>query len=664
MKLDKLQYQLDAIEKAVAAIDKSDITENANFYANPILQRTRNIDIKMETGTGKTYVYTRLMHQLRQTLGFFKFIIMVPSVAIKEGVKMSIQSDDWNKHFRLEFGNQSISLGAINAGDFSSKKGKRKQIPEALRSFCDSSRAEEKMLSVLLLNDAMLASSSMSSNDYDSTLFGSIGCPLEGLEATRPIVIIDEPHRFRKEGKAWENINKLSPQLIIRFGATFPEIENSKGKLKTKKIDYENLVYDLNSVRAFNEGLVKGVHIQYPAVVSDDDNMIKCKVKSINKNGNKLRSVTFSINNRDTEVPFGGNLSAVDENFGDITLELDGKNIVLSSGTMIEAGMLILPQIYSMSYQEILLKQALDIHFEKEEQNFFRPNNAPKIKTNSLFFIDSISSFRGDNKTGWLRAKFEDLLQIKINLVLAKIAGQTRYDEYGDFLRYSLQNIKKCLAGYFAQDNGDRSVQEEIDLVLRDKEQSLRFRNKNGEWNVCRFFFSKWTLCEGWDNPNVFVITKLRSSGSENRKIQEVGRGLRLPFDESGRRIADEKFYLSYIIDYSERAFAKKLVGEINNDGGLAMDNIITEELIDILVASGYATAAIPAQMKLLSDGIINENRELLDAEKLRELLPESERDRISKAGNVLSEGAPQQPKIKLNRDNFEKLRPLGSDCR
>ena len=165
MRLDKLQYQLDAIENAVKAINPDNIFVNKNTYANPIIRNTQNIDIKMETGTGKTYVYTRLIHSLRHEYGIFKFIILVPSVAIKEGVKMSITSDDWNKHFRQEFSNQSIHLGIINAGDFDTKKGKRKQIPEALRSFCDASSVEGKSIHVLLLNDGMLSSSSMSKSD-------------------------------------------------------------------------------------------------------------------------------------------------------------------------------------------------------------------------------------------------------------------------------------------------------------------------------------------------------------------------------------------------------------------------------------------------------------------------------------------------------------------
>jgi type III restriction enzyme len=605
----------------------------------------------METGTGKTYVYSRLMHELKRQFGFFKFIILVPSLAIKEGTKMSILSDDWNKHFRLEFNNQNISLGIINAGDFETKKGKRKQIPEPLRSFCDATRNEINTIQCLLLNDAMLASSSMTRNDYDSTLLGNISCPIEGLKSTRPIVIIDEPHRFNKENKAWKNIVEgLSPQMIIRFGATFPDKIEGKGKLKQIKKDYENLVYDLNSVRAFNDGLVKGVHIIYPDL--PNQNSKTYKVVAIEK-GKKAKIGTKEINIGDNNK-----LSFIDTNFsGDLTLEFDKDyptQLKLSTGLGLEKGMELSPDIYSNDYQSVLLSQALDAHFKHEKENFYRKNsgqNLPKIKTNSLFFIDSIASFRGER--AWLRQKFEQLLTEKLQAEIKTAKGQ-----FKEFLQASLKNISDCIAGYFAEDNKSKEYQDEVDNVLRNKEQSLQFKNKNGQWNICRFFFSKWTLCEGWDNPNVFVICKLRSSGSEIRKLQEVGRGLRLPFDENGNRINDEEFYLTYIVDYSERKFAQKLVNEINADGGATEDNKINDKIYEELVKANYAENNKNAKIRLLQDDIIDLHDTILDYEKLFAQLPDDCGLKI-KQGKIINNKEPERPKIRLNQDNFEKLRDL-----
>ncbi|MDR2643170.1 MAG: type III restriction-modification system endonuclease [Planctomycetaceae bacterium] len=581
MRLDKLQYQIDAIDHVIAAINSDNIILDNNFFANPILHNTRGIDVKMETGTGKTYVYTRLMHELKRCFGFFKFIILVPSIAVKEGVRMSVTSDDWNKHFRQEFLNQCIELSVVNAGDFELKKSKRKQIPENVRSFCNASRTEEKTINVLLLNDAMLASVSMFRNDYDSALLGNISCPLIGLKIVRPIVIIDEPHRFKKEGKAWKNIvEKICPQLIIRFGATFPDKETGAGNNRKKEKDYENLVYDLNAIQAFNRGLVKGVNIQYPALT--DPNSKKYKITKIKKGKN----ATFGK----IELAVGERLSIVDSAFeGMLTLEYD-KNyptqLKLSNELVLEVGLELSPQIFSNDYQSLLLSQALEVHFENERKNFYRQNirntgiKLPWIKTNSLFFIDSIVTFRGvGGEKGWLRVKFEELLRQKLEAEIANSFG-----EYREFLECSLRNPEAAIAGYFAEDNArknDAIIQKEVTDILRNKEAMLRFKKVDGSWNLRRFLFSKWTLREGWDNPNIFVITKLRSSGSEISKIQEVGRGLRLPFDENGTRVTPaingEDFRLTYIVDYSEREFAQKLVSEINSDDANVVDEKLKE---------------------------------------------------------------------------------------
>ncbi|MBO9620740.1 MAG: type III restriction-modification system endonuclease [Niabella sp.] len=666
MKLDKLQYQLDAVEKAVIAIDAKNVSPDEKFTANPVLKTGKGIDIKMETGTGKTYVYTRLMHELKQRYGFFKFIILVPGVAIKEGAKMSIQSSDWNSHFRQEFANQSINLGIINAGDFESRKGKRKQIPESLRSFCEGSRNEEKTIQALLLNDAMLASKSMTANDYDSTLFGSVSSPVEGLRSTRPIVIIDEPHRFNKENKAWKNITGgLQPQLIIRLGATFPERIIGSGRNKTTEKDYENLVYDLNAVRAFNEGLVKGVHIMYPAI-SDTTTSEKFRVKEISKN---RKTVTFANGKRKTEVKLGESLSLLHTGFGGITLEQisSANSAMLSNDMELKPELDLLANVFDFGYQELLLNQALDEHFIKEKENFYRPkvnNNPPRIKTNSLFFIDSVASFRGETNEsrGWLREKFEELLAKKLTQEI-----KTEDGEYKAFLEASLRNVGDTIAGYFAEDTakkGDEAIQKEVDDILRNKEEMLRFKNEDGSWNIRRFLFSKWALREGWDNPNVFVICKLRSSGSEISKIQEVGRGLRLPFDENGIRQSQntgEDFRLTYIIDFSEREFAKKLVGEINKDGGNLMEGKVTEELLELLVKAKYAISIAKAKGKLLLDDIIDETDKIINPESFFELLPEDSGIFI-KNGVITTDDTPKRPTIKLNKKNFEKLRALWNE--
>ena len=374
---------------------------------------------------------------------------------------------------------------------------------------------------------------------------------------TRPVVIIDEPHRFNKNGKAWTAIQQLKPQLIVRFGATFPMIQIGTGRNKVIKKDYDNLVYDLNAIRAFNENLVKGINVLFPEIDAVDA-AYKYKVKSVSD-----KKLVLNDGRADYELKIGDKLPADFE--GGLTYE--GKK-VLSNDLELSEGMVLIPKLFSCSYQELLLNQAINAHFMAERENWIRENsgvNPAKIKTLSLFFIDDIKSYRSDD--GWLKLTFERLLRKKLTELIEK----ETVAEYKQFLQESLNRIPETHGGYFAEDTGktgDEAIQAEVD-VLRSGQKLLQFKDASGNWILRRFLFSKWTLREGWDNTNVFTITKLRTSGSENSKIQEVGRGLRLPVDETGKRLSDDDFRLNFIVDWSEKEFAEKLdkMGYVVIDG-------------------------------------------------------------------------------------------------
>ncbi len=222
--------------------------------------------------------------------------------------------------------------------------------------------------------------------------------------------------------------------------------------------------------------------------------------------------------------------------------------------------------VFMSSYQEQMIRLALERHFETERHNF--SGRTFKIKTLALFFIDDITSYRKnqDGKKPYILEAFERLLKEKLRDTIGKLSDQE--NEYREYLEASLKNIRACHAGYFAQDNSssDESIAEEVNDILNGKKQLLSFVDKDGNPMLRRFLFSKWTLKEGWDNPNVFTIAKLRSSGSDISKLQEVGRGLRLPVDECGNRISNEEFTLNYIVDFTEADFAKKLVEQINSE--------------------------------------------------------------------------------------------------
>jgi len=654
--LEELAHQEEALNAIVKALDECRFNYHNDLFVNTELEKNKSepffIDVKMETGTGKTYVYTQTMFELHKRYGINKFIVFVPSLAIKEGTKNFIESDYTVKHFASIYDNVHIDLDYINAGDFNTKKG-RKTIPAKLMEFLEATRNDKKTVQCLLLNDDMLTSSSMTRNDYDQTLLFSTSCPLEAIKMVKPIVIIDEPHRFHEDTKSWKKIQELDPQIILRFGATFPVKKSGRGRNRKVETDYKNLVYDLNTIDSFNRGLVKFIDVQYPESISWDQSKNIYNVKSIN---DKQLIICNTITNTTHTLQAGDILPSVFSG----GIRYDGMK-KLSNGLELHKGMDLIPEIHTArSYQELLIQQALNAHFKSERENWVREGcgeNPAKIKTLSLFFIEDISSYRPhtENAETWLKDTFEKLLKEKLKQL---IENETLPD-YKDFLKDSLCHIPKTHAGYFAEDSskkGEEAIQEQVDKILRRKEKLLSFKDKNGKWELCRFLFSKWTLKEGWDNPNVFTITKLRTSGSEISKIQEVGRGLRLPVDENGRRISDQEFRLNFIIDWSEKGFAARLLGEINANIDSNGSMKLTPDILETLVKSNYAANTAKAKGKLLLDDIVDEDDNIIGISKLEELLPGGWGTLNRRAVTINSK---VDNRVKLRRNNWEKLRNL-----
>ncbi|REC40001.1 type III restriction-modification system endonuclease [Chryseobacterium sp. 5_R23647] len=554
----------DILNETVKEVQKKNKVHK-EFMAQNSIEEYLNLDIKMETGTGKTYVYTAAIYDLHKRYKINKFIIVVPSLAIKAGTKQFIEDPYTKRHYRDVCGyGTEIDLLTLEAG----KKKKGKQFfPSVVREFVSGSSQNKNKIYVILTNMSLLTGSNiLTKDDYDYGVEGFYR-PADALRSTKPFVIIDEPHRFTKTQKAWQFIEQeLKPQSIIRFGATFPEITVGRGKNKITKKDYKNLLYDLNAYEAFNQNLIKGIAKEHfePASKKED----KVKILSIeSKSSAKFQFIEKDKPKKTFTLSKDDSLGLIAEELEGITIEAIGTNFVeFSNGQLKYQGEEFSTDIYSSSYQESMLRLAIDRHFEIERQNFDRKY---KIKTLALFFIDDIYSYRQDSKSDklpYLKETFEKLLIEKIDIVLAKLSDQEK--EYRDFLLASKEDINATHAGYFSQDNSnsDEAIAQEIKEILFEKKKLLSLKNEDGSYNTRRFLFSKWTLKEGWDNPNVFTITKLRSSGSESSKIQEVGRGLRLPVDENGNRISNEEFKLNYIIDFTEADFATKLINEINKE--------------------------------------------------------------------------------------------------
>lgn len=692
IKLETLQHQVDAlraIDQAFPGIDMMSDDPDANYiYANPLIncryKDKANIDIKMETGTGKTYVYTRMMYELHKKYGLFKFVIVVPTPSIKEGTRSFITSDYAKQHFSQYYENTRIQLNVINAGDFKSRSGRR-NFPAQLSEFVEATRQNANQIEVLLINQGMLSSKSMSRKDYDQTLLGGENIPIKAIAATRPVVIIDEPHRFPRNKKSYKDIELLKPQLIVRFGATFPLVASGRGKNRVTKPDYYRgkPQFNLDAVDSFNQGLVKGIDIDYPDIPKEQAEHLY-KVKQA-----KARELILSRNGHDYSISAGENLADIDSGFEGNIIYSGGTDKELSNGLALSKDMELIPGTFAKNYQDEIISQALDCHFKAEEDNFLRPdsaNNMPKIKTLSLFFIDSIASFRGKNNTkGWLAQHFEELLTKKLQNLINKyeLAIDEREKEYCSFLKATLRSLKSdhqnVYAGYFSEDRGnsDEDIQAEVEDILKNKKKLLSFKDKDGNWITRRFLFSKWTLREGWDNPNVFVIAKLRRSGSEISKIQEVGRGLRLPVDETGHRLNQDEWQsrLSFLIGYDERNFAQKLVGEVNDDIPLDINKEeLTEDMIDTIVKVRKKTDPKFNEDKLLDDldehNVITRSNKFKPEVELRgqkmsgyealcQLYPELEQQTKVAKGKIRDKNSKESTQVKLRKQNWQQLKNL-----
>lgn len=680
-----LPHQVKAYTAIVNALGGNLIQKNSLYYQNPTLVLDRhaltiniaqvqkdnaipadykmlneigsylNLDVKMETGTGKTYVYTAAMFELHKRYGINKFIVAVPTLAIKAGAKQFMQDGYTKRHFRDQCG-YGAELDVLVLEATKKKKG-RSSYPGAVREFINGSSQTTNKIYVLLVNMALLGGTSKILTDtYDYSAAGFYK-PVDGIKATKPFVIIDEPHRFAKTQKAFEFIQKnISPQAIIRFGATFPDVETGKGKTKIKRKDYTNLLYDLSSFQAFNQNLIKGIAKEHFEPVSKRFDKVKImEVKS--KTSARFTLIQKDAPNKTIELKKGDSLGIIAPELEGIVIEaITNSEVELSNGQVKSVGEEFSTDIYAASYQESMLRLALGRHFEIERINFNRNN---KIKTLALFFIDDIYSYReNDNqqKQPYLKTAFERLLAETIDAVLPTLPEQEK--EYAAYLLASKADVSATHAGYFSQDNSssDDAIAQEVQEILYEKKKLLAIKDEQGRYNTRRFLFSKWTLKEGWDNPNVFTIAKLRSSGSENSKIQEVGRGLRLPVDEFGNRISNEEFKLNYIIDFTEADFADKLVNEINAD--LPQGFAITDEKL-IEVAGKLQMEADDLFIVLLGKKYIDRNKNI-KVENSARFFEEYPGFAIGlHAGKVEDRNKTKDKKIKIRKAVYDELQHL-----
>lgn len=570
-----LEHQNQAVKAVVNVFDGVEIRKSEGIkkeYTNPFFDKDTNfkygqnigniqeqnsikrnvngksniIDVMMETGTGKTYTYTKTIFELNKLYGISKFVVVIPTLAIKAGTIDFLNSDSAREHFKEQYG-KTINLHIVESKK--SRKNKKNYMPSAVISFVNSGNFEKNKIQVLIINAGMINSKTMQEK-FDRFLLDKYTVPLDAIAATKPFMIIDEPHKFARENKTWKNIQKINPQFIIRYGATFKE--------------NVNLVYTLTAVDAFNRNLVKGV-IGHITEFEEGKNAI---VKFTNSDGKEAsfhlkenkKTKTFKLAKKES-------LEKIHPAMSDLFIEkLNKTTVVLSNGLELKKGDKINPYSYAQTLQETMIQKAVKNHFEIDKKYL---TSEVKIKPLTLFFIDNIDEYR--NQDGYIKKTVEKYVQEEVKKLL-KTEKEGFYKEY---LEKTLEDISKTHAGYFAVDKKetDEVIEKEVNEILHDKQEILSLENPR------RFIFSKWTLREGWDNPNIFQICKLRSSGSEISKLQEVGRGLRLPVNEYGNRVKDEQFYLNYFVDFTENDFVEKLVNEINEKSEAISREDVPEKL-------------------------------------------------------------------------------------
>lgn len=503
-----------------------------------------HFSVEMETGTGKTYVYLRTIFELSNRYGFQKFIIVVPSVAIREGVLKNIEITA--DHFKSLYSNMAFEHFVYDG-----KKANR------LRHFATSNNLQIQIINIAAFNK----DSNIIKKENDKL---SGRQPIEFIQATRPIVIIDEPQSVDGTDKSQEAIKSLNPLMTLRYSATH---RNSY-----------DLVYRLDPVKAFELRLVKQIVVASArGDISANESFIKVeeidykkgikgKVKIYVQSNDGPKEKAVAIKQGDDLFHKSGELALYREGYqiAEINAEPGSEYIRLSNGKTLKLGQ----EIGGIrdDIWKVQIKHTVKKHLEKELQV-----QARGIKVLSLFFIDRVANYRDyDSDGGAVAGKFAHAFVEAFK----ELAKDERFKE----IPWLKEPIEKIHNGYFAQDkkgslkdtNGNTQADDDVyNLIMKDKERLLSTDEP------LRFIFSHSALREGWDNPNVFQICTLNEGRSVIKKRQEIGRGLRLPVDQSGVRIFDESVNKLYVMaNESYEDFARSLQTEYEDDCGVTFGKV------------------------------------------------------------------------------------------
>jgi len=497
--------------------------------------KTLDFSIEMETGTGKTYVYLRTILELFFKYGWSKFIIVVPSIAIKEGVLNSFSS--MQEHFK------SLYNTFYEYFEYDSAR------LNTLKHF-----VRDNNLQIMVMTIDSFKRNNTILNNYQE---GFISTPKDAIKKTNPILILDEPQNMESE-LSKKAINELNPLFTLRFSATHK--------------NYYNLIYSLNAKEALQQGLVKQIDILalseqqtindvYINVIDIEiDKKLKrpiAKLELVAQNKEQFVKKSFKIKLND-------NLSIKTKNSIYQDFIVNEINFIDMFISFENGKKLYKHQVNGKVNKQLQMEQitsAIELHLKKYEEL-----KKQGIKVLSLFFVDRVANFL-DSEDGWMQKWFED----EFNRL------KNNYDSFKsidakDIYSYYFAKRKNGFVDELKNNESDRKLAKQTyDLIMKSKEKLLNFDEKTS------FIFSHSALKEGWDNPNVFFITTLNDTKSDMKKKQIIGRGLRLCVDKNGQRVKDKSINrLTIIVNESFEEFAKELqVSEsINNTQNTPLNNI------------------------------------------------------------------------------------------
>lgn len=551
-------------QKIVPELNDRLILEHINNIqrANQIKPSTKlegrfNLTIEMETGVGKTYTYIKTMYELNMHYGWSKFIVVVPSIAIREGVYKSFQVTQ--EHFAEEYG-KKIRFFIYNSA----------QLTEIDRFASDNS------INVMIINSqAFNAKGKDARRIYMKLDEFRSRRPIDIIAKTNPILIIDEPQSV--EGKQTkENLKQFNPLMTLRYSATH------------KSDSIYNMVYRLDAMEAYNKRLVKKIAVKGITESGSTATESYIYLESINlskaaptatiqfdmKGATGIRKITRTVSEGYNLYDNSGQMEEYKQGF--VVSRIDGRDdsVEFINGIKLYAGDVI-GKVSEDQLRRIQIRETILSHIQRERELFYKG-----IKVLSLFFIDEVAKYKQYDAAGQpMNGSYAEMFEEEYQDVISNLQIGMGEDDYMKYL--SAISADKTHAGYFSIDKKGKMIDSKVarketttddvdayDLIMKNKELLL---DRNPKKSPVRFIFSHSALREGWDNPNVFQICTLKQSSSDVRKRQEVGRGLRLCVNQDGERMDTNVLgndvhnvnVLTVIASESYDSFAKGLQNEI-----------------------------------------------------------------------------------------------------